>query len=316
MGTQDTHYAFGVDIGGTRTKTGLVDTGRGEIIGSEVAMTVTDDASRFIEVLGESAERVLRDTGVRFSDIAGIGIGVPGYVDVDTGVVDTTFGFLPFMENYYLKRIVEERLGLPCRLDNDARVVALGEARFGAGIGSHRLLVLTLGTGVGVGVIIDGGFINTSPLEHMAGHVPFSGSGRECYCGVPGCFESCVCADGIIWALKDKLRAGGISRFSPDDSVTTEEIFRAAAEGDYAATGVVEKVLTDIARGINGYVHLFAPDTVVIGGGISRGLIPYLERIGENIVAKPMRDYTVKILVSDLQEHAGILGAAALFTAP
>lgn len=136
--------------------------------------------------------------------VSGIGIGVSSFVAVG-GVVDSTYGFLTFMEDYPLASILEKEFKLACKVDNDARVIALGEAIYGRGKGFERVLVLTLGTGLGVGFVSDGKFESPLSYAHMAGHITITNTDHRCYCGKTGCLESLVSSSGIIQA-GEKIR--------------------------------------------------------------------------------------------------------------
>lgn len=294
-------FAVGVDIGGTRTKSGLVDLLNGTVVGIEVAPTETDDADRFLASLRDSCNRLLQKAGVHYADAAGIGIGVPGFTR--GGVVESTWGFLTFMEEYPLERAVEDALPLLCRIDNDARLVALGEALYGAAKGAGRSITLTLGTGVGFGLVADGAFATEAPIDHMAGHIAVRSDGRQCYCGRRGCLESLVSATGLRAAMSD----------STGRAWATEEIFAAAASGDDTATAVVDQFLDDLSSGLNSFIWVHAPDIVVLAGGVSLALASYLPRLQRSLVAAPFRACHPELRLSRLQEEAGILGSAALF---
>jgi len=194
--------AIGIDIGGTRTKFGLVDMGLGAVIDTLIVQTEKKVAKVFIEQIGVAVDKFKMIAAKRQQSIKGIGIGIPGFTEVN-GVVVTTYGFLEFMENYAIKNIIEEKFSLPCLIDNDARVVSLGEALYGKGKGLNRVLTLTLGTGVGFGFVVNGKFTEPQPLAHMGGHMKITDNGSECYCGKTGCLESLISSTGII-ALANK----------------------------------------------------------------------------------------------------------------
>ncbi len=298
--------AIGIDIGGTRTKFGLVDLDDGRVIKTLVLPTEKKDAGIFLEQVGIAIEqfRVIAEEGN--NQIAGIGIGIPGFTTED-GIVTTTYGFLDFMENYPIKKIIEDKFSLPCLIDNDARVVSLGEAIYGKGKGYERVLTLTLGTGVGFGLVANGKFTEPLALAHMGGHMKITDAGGDCYCGKRGCLEALVSSSGIIALAKNKLGLAG--------ELSPEEIFAAASNGNKDAMDVVEKVTGYLHTAIHNYANLFAPGMIVLGGGVAKGLKPYLEKIkGENYLsAYPGYDFT--LTVSELEEAAGMLGSAALFNA-
>lgn len=298
--------AIGVDIGGTNTKVGLVDLKCGEILEQVIAPTINDDADRFLSGLGASCRRLAESDKIDLDRISGIGIGVPGYVE--EGVVDSTWGFLTFMEDYPLVRLVNDRLSLPCRIDNDARVTALGEQRYGAARGKRRAIALTLGTGVGFGMVVDGRFVNENPVEHMAGHVTVRDSGERCYCGRTGCLETLVSATGLVSTM-EKQHPSSRRR----EPWSAEAIFAARDTGDALAGELIDQFLSDLAAGLDNYLFLYAPDVIVLGGGLANGLAPHLNALRDRVSAAPFKSYSVEILLSELKERSGILGSAALF---
>ena len=180
--------ALGVDIGGTRSKYGLVDIARGQVVHQVVCPTARDDEDQFLRNLRQACVACCDLAHVDLADVAGIGIGVPGFTY--QGTVESTWGFLPFMEHYPLVRRVQESLGCPCRIDNDGRLIALAESRYGEGRRYTRALTLTLGTGVGFGFTVDGQLVDPDPRAHMAGHLPIRDTSPPCYCGIEGCPES------------------------------------------------------------------------------------------------------------------------------
>ena len=241
--------------------------------------------------------------------ISGLGIGAPGFVYED-GSVDSTFGFLPFMDAHYpLKERLERKFKIPCLVDNDARIVALGEAMFGRGKGYGRVLVLTLGTGLGLGFIVNGKFETRLPYAHLGGHITIATSDILCYCGRRGCMEALVSATGITEAAS---RAGW-DKVNPDIPLTTESVFEAASNGNKTAVRIISDLIENLKTGISNFITLFAPEIVIVGGGVSKGLIPYLEQLQKLSYLKPFTFYNFEIVLSELDEHSGILGSAALF---
>jgi glucokinase len=304
-------FAVGVDIGGTRTKVGLVDLASGQIVDILINPTVTDDRGRFIASLQDAFAGIVAACQENGAEISGIGVGVTGYVNIDSGIVDTTFGFLPFMEDFPLKAIVEDRLGIACRVDNDARLNALGEYYWGQGKGAARLLAITLGTGVGVGLIHNGKFLNKHPQEHMAGHIKISDSGATCYCGQKGCLESRISAAALLASYREHRGPAGSA--PANETETVRAVFQAAEACEPVASVVIGRFLADLITAIDSYIYVFAPDIIVLGGGVSKNLAPRLREIERRIDARPFSSYHNSLYISALQEEAGVLGAAALF---
>lgn len=299
---------IGIDIGGTRTKIGLVDLEAGEVIETRIFPTETKNARRFEQVIGDA----IHDLKVKADEmdvrVSGVGIGVSSFVFED-GTVDSTYGFMEFMEDYPLATIIEKQHNLPCRIDNDARLVALGEALYGEGRGFDRVLVLTLGTGLGIGFVVNQQLDGKLPYGHMGGHITITQNDIPCYCGKTGCLESLVSASGIIEAAK---RLNWQEK-NPEMSFTAESIFASAESGNALSVRIMNDFICHLKAGIGNYINLFAPDTIILGGGVAKGLKPYLSRLQEDILLGPYKRYKTQLVLSKLEEHAGILGSAALF---
>ena len=303
--------AIGIDIGGTRTKIGLVNLEAGEVIETLIFPTETNNARRFEQGIGDA----IHDLKVKADEmdvrVSGVGIGVSSFVFED-GTVDSTYGFMAFMEDYPLAKIIEKQHNLPCRIDNDARLIALGEALYGEGRGVDRVLVLTLGTGLGIGFVVNQKLDGKLPYGHMGGHMTVTKNDIPCYCGKTGCLESLVSATGIIETAK-RLNWQEKNREVP---FTLESIFTSAESGNTLSVRILDDFISHLKAGIGNYINFYAPDRVILGGGIAKGLKTYLPRLQEDLLLGPYKRYETSIVLSKLEEHAGILGSAALFLNP
>jgi glucokinase len=297
--------AIGIDIGGTRTKIGLVDLDLGKVLEIQIVPTETKDAIRFEQIIGDAI--CIFKTKVN-TEILGVGIGVSSFVFED-GTVDSTYGFMDFMEDYPLKKIIENTHQLPCKIDNDARLVALGEALYGKGKGYERVLVLTLGTGLGLGFVVNQKLNEKLPYGHMGGHIIVTENHLKCYCGKSGCLESLVSATAIVEAAKRI----NFSQKYPEIILTAAAIFQASEMGNLDAQKLLESVVKYLKIGIQNYINLYAPDKIILGGGVAKGLKNYLPMLQENAQLGPYKQYKFSIEISELEENAGILGSAALF---
>ncbi len=250
--------AIGVDIGGTRTKIGLVDLEAGQVLKVLISPTEKEDPDKFLQTIISAITQLKGLVDEKKSTLMGAGFGVTGFV-FGNGVVDSTFGFLQFMEDYPLTTLVEKHCSIPCRADNDARVVALGEALYGKGKGYKWVLVLTLGTGLGLGFVADGRFESSLAFGHMGGHISIGQTDFTCYCGKRGCLESLVSATGIVASA---IRSGWKEKY-PALPITVEALFKARQEGNVDAIAIVSAFLAHLNAGISTYINLFAPDIIV-----------------------------------------------------
>jgi glucokinase len=300
--------AIGIDIGGTRTKLGLVDLELGQVLETLISPTEKKDSDKFLREISSGIDQLVQFASHLESPVLGVGFGVTGFV-FDDGTVDSTYGFLEFMEDYSLGGCIEEQNMLPCSTDNDARVIALGEALFGNGRGYNRVLVLTLGTGLGLGFVTNGKFETSLPYAHMGGHISIGNTDFKCYCGKEGCLEALVSATGIV----DSAKRLGWEQKYPKLDLNVQTIFKAEQDGNKDAKQIVTEFLGYLKTGIDNYINLFAPDMIIIGGGVSKGMKPYLGKLTQIDFLPPYKSYNVKIALSELDEHSGILGAAALF---
>ena len=297
---------FCMDIGGTRTKYGLIDVVSGDTQAFLVEPTETQGVRAFLDAADYALDQLCDQARCQRGDIVGCGAGIPGYVDGD--LISLIWASLSFMEGVNFRPALEARLGLPVRMDNDARVVALGEAHRGGHGASRRLLSLTLGTGLGFGLVVDGQLQEKSSINHLAGHIPIRPGARPCFCGFSGCLETLVNAS----ALEDHFEA-----LSPPSAergrVDSRAIFELAANQQPAAQQAVRLLVADLIVGLNAYIHLFGPELIVLGGGLALPLGPWVAEMQRGLFAKPYDGYAVRVALSELKEFAGLYGAAFLW---
>jgi glucokinase len=296
------------DIGGTRTKYGLVDLESGQIISLLTRPTVTSGLDDLAQGLDEAASELCRRADLGRGRVRAAGIGIPGYVDGD--YISLVWPSMSFLEGSQFCSRAEEQLGMPIRMDNDARIIALAEAHFGVRGHAPRLLSLALGTGVGFGFVVDGQLQEKMSINHMAGHIMIRPGARGCYCGLSGCLESLVSGPALVETFREML-AGEPA--NPDIGPDVKAILDAAAVGHPQAVRAVQQMIEDLTMGLNVYINLFAPDAIVLGGGLSRSLRRYLPLIRSQLVAKPFAAYTIRLLISRLGTRAGVYGAASLW---
>lgn len=302
-------YALGLDIGGTRTKVGVVRLVDGGIGPVDVCDTCGDSEESFFGGLGRAVEENLRKTGILEDDLEGVGVSIGTYVFSD-GCIDGMSCFVPFLtEGYPLVSKLEETLGLPVRAENDVRLIGLAESLFGQGKGFRKTMTITLGSGVGVGICENGRPYGDEAFCHLAGHILVRDEEipaldeEKCYCGQHGCLESTCSGTSLQKYVRAKL----------GDTVDNREFFRMAARGDGEAQACLSWYLDMLARGLNQYIYVYCPDVIILGGGIAKGLKAYESELTDRLVAKVHSRQQTQLRFSELMEASGVLGAALLF---
>ena len=300
----------GIDIGGTRIKLGIVELGTGNISQVIVFNTHKDSEKSFIHSISNGLDQCLKEYNSTKKNLLGIGISIGSYVFAN-GSIDGMSSFIPFMvKGYPLITRLEEALCLPVRADNDARLIGLAESRYGAGKSYNRTLTITLGTGIGVGICVDGKPLGKEACFHLAGHVKVRAKNsipcldkEPCYCGLTGCFESTCSGTSLEVYLHSEW----------DLRMTNQKFFDLARKGDKEALRYLDWYLSYLTDALNQYIYLYCPDAIILGGGVSEGLRPWINEIERRIVAKVHSRQNIAVSISSLGEDGGVLGAASLF---
>lgn len=295
---------IGIDIGGTTTKIGLVD-----IHQKLIASTVMDTNAKrpAEEVIGEMATRtldLLEDQGIAMDQCIGVGIGVPGTIDSKRGIVKYSNNIQ--WENVELTKIMGAYLPIPIRIANDADCAALGEAVAGAGKECQDVIMLTLGTGVGGGIILDGKIYEGKGLGGSElGHMVIVENGEACTCGRKGCLEAYASATAL---MREAKRATG-------EDLKPKEIFEGARAGDPKLQQLVQNYIGKLGTGIVNIVNIFRPQLVILGGGISaqeEDLLPPLREMMKTGCFGGEKGELPEIERAALGNEAGMIGAASL----
>ena len=313
-------YFIGVDLGGTNIKFGIVSN-KGEVLHKgmlSVQAKLGRDA--ILNNLNKAIEKSLTYADKKGMRIEGIGIGSPGTVNLDTGKIEGSCPNIPEMVNVNLKQWLSSFFKFPIYVDNDANVMALAEFRFGAAKGYKDALCLTLGTGIGGGIILDGKLFHGSNFAGAEfGHMTICYNGRRCNCGGIGCLEMYASAPAMVKDTKRLLkryRKSIIHKLINGDldSLTTEIIFQAEKRGDALALGVINQTCAYLGAGIASAVNLLNPQVVVIGGGVSEGGQSFIRRIDKEVKKRafPSATKNLKVVKAKLGNDAGFIGAAIL----
>jgi glucokinase len=311
-------YALGVDLGGTKILTAVVGDDGG-IVARERVRTPQGGPDSVVAAVAGTVDAVLAAAGVSRRDVIGIGVGAPGPLNPDTGIVfeppnlagwrDVPFGAL-----------LAERLGIHAYLANDADAAALGEWRFGAGRGLDDLVYITVSTGIGGGIIIGGALLlGVSGTAGEIGHMTIDVNGPRCVCGNTGCLEVLAAGPAIARAAQEAVRGGTVSTLLTHaggriEAITARIVAEAAAAGDALAAQVFNRAATYVGVGVANVLNLLNPAMVIIGGGVSNAgallLDPVRTTARQRAFARPARD--ARIVLSSLGDDVGAIGAATV----
>ena len=309
-------YYVGIDLGGTFIKGGIVDD-LGNIVCSDKVPTESDKgADKVAENIATLAQKLMGVLGLEKDDVEGLGMGVPGMIDSKAGNVIYSNNLR--WKDFRIGEKVANLTGLRVKIANDANVAALGEAKFGAAKDYQNVVMFTLGTGVGGGIVIDGHlFEGNKSAGAELGHATIRMGGEQCTCGRKGCLEAYASATALIRDTKRAMEAHKDSKMWQDgglDKVTGKTAFDYKDSDPYAKE-VVENYITYLAEGITDIANIFRPEVVLLGGGVcAQGdnlVKPLQEKLDREIFAGELGP-KVKILIAELENSAGILGAAAL----
>lgn len=312
-------YYVGIDLGGTNIAAAIVNE-NGEIIRKTSIPTFNERPYEEIcKDMGVLAKKVIKDEGISLDEVKSIGVGSPGTPDSDNGILIYTNNFKNF-NNVPVRTEIQKYIDLPVYLENDANCAALGESVAGAGKGYKDCVAITLGTGVGGGIVLDGKIVAGSFHGGAEiGHMVISVGGEQCTCGRKGCLEAYASATALIRQARiaaakyptceiNKLVNGDLSKMN------AKIPFDAAQSGDAVGIEVIDNYISYLAAGIGNCINIFEPQVLVIGGGVCAQkdnlLIPLIEKIQNEVYGN--KALKTKIRIADLGNDAGIIGAAML----
>lgn len=310
---------IGIDLGGTTAKFGIINLD-GEIQTKwSIETDISEEGSKIVPNIIESINKQLERFNLTADDFVGIGMGSPGTIDAKEGTVIGAYN-LNWKTLQDLRGPIEAETGIPFFIDNDANVAALGEQWTGAGNNEPNVAFITLGTGVGGGLITDGNLLHGAiGAAGEIGHVTIEPDGYECTCGKKGCLEQYASATGIVRIARDMVgEYAGDSKlkYQIDDGqdVDAKEIFDLAKEDDELALLVVDRFVFYLALALGNLANLINPSTIVLGGGVSKAgtfLADKVRTAIKPILFETIREVT-KIEIAELGNDAGIIGAASL----
>lgn len=307
---------IGIDVGGTNLKAGLVDEAGAIVAVERTPLGTFRGPEPFAKTLAELARAVLRRGGAEPEDVAYVGMGIPGAVEGDRILYTCN---IP-MRDVPLGSLFRRHLDLPVLLGNDADCAAVGEWACGAGRGTRNFAVITLGTGVGGGFILNGRLYSGGGMVGEVGHMVIRQGGEPCNCGRRGCWEAYASATALVRQTKEAMAAHPDSLLhaaaAETGGVEGRTAFLAAERGDDAALEVCRQYVSYLAAGVTNLVNILQPEVLAVGGGVAGApdalLMEPLRRIVEAECYPRHAGRLPRILRAELGNDAGIIGAALL----
>ena len=304
-------YYVGIDLGGTNTKIGLLNI-EGDILKSSIIKTLSSEGvDKTMERIWSVIQELAKETDVNIENVKGIGMGIPGPVE-DQSIV-AFFANFPWGTNVNVKEKLEKITGIETKLDNDANIIALGEAKYGAAKGSKSSVTVALGTGIGGGIYVNGMLVSGfKGAGGEIGHMKIVKDGRVCGCGQKGCFEAYASATGLIREAVSRLTVNkqNLLYTMIEGNVAgleAKDIFDAAKEGDIFSLDLVDYEAEYLAMGIANILNIINPETIVLGGGVA---------LAGDILLDPLRKklekYALPVTLEDLKIVQGILGLSLI----
>ena len=309
---------LGIDIGGAQIRAGMVDE-KGAILASRLIPTPAD-LETFVPCLHNAIGWLLEATAAP----AGVGVGCKGIINPDSTQVEMVRGTLHYLEGQHLSELVGLPREVPVFADNDARVAMAGEMVWGAARGRHNVVMLTLGTGVGGAVVINGQLLRGHcGFAGNLGHLTVEADGPRCACGNRGCLQAIFSAhaiEGEAWAAVHRGCSSTLTRLFREQPqlATCRTIFQAAREGDELARSIVSEAIRKLGAAIAGLLHIFDPELVILGGQVADAgadlLVPLQEEVWSR--SRGLLGREVPLIEQQVADKSGIVGAAALVMAP
>ncbi|MDV4152105.1 ROK family protein [Clostridium sp. AL.422] len=303
---------LGVDIGGTEVKIGLV-TGSGDILKADNFSVNFDNYKTFIiKTVLKSIDMFINKNNLDISTILGIGVSATGQIDTCTGSVVGTSGHIDNWIGTPLKDILKDKYRIPVSVANDANCAIIGEYWKGSAISFSNIIMITVGTGIGGGIIADGKLLSGKiGIAGELGHFPINTSGKKCSCGNIGCYEQYASTTALVTDVRELLTSDTNIYIENINDINGKFIFEQIRLGNNEIKNIVDKWIENIAIGLVGLIHIFNPELVIIGGGVSSQedlfITPLRNKVFEMIM--PSFKMHLKISSASLGNYAGLCGA-------
>jgi len=310
----DARLVVGVDVGITAVRVGLLDLQARLLARTEKPLTATAPES-VVTAIWQGVETVIE--GIPREKLLGMGLGLHGLVDPDTGICRFAphFGW----RNLQIRQRLEERIGLPVQIDNDVRAMALGESLYGAGRTAGTLVVVSVGAGIGSGIVMHGNlYRGLHGGAGEIGHTKVDPNGLPCSCGGRGCLETVAAAPAVVAQAVERLGRGEASSLAGVQRLSTEAISEAARAGDPLAQDLMRRAGQSLGIAITNLVHLLNPEVIAVGGGMTAAGSVLLDPLSETVRREALPGLTDGLTITLVHggPDAGIIGAAALILQP
>ena len=311
-------YLGAVDLGGSKILSVIAQSDGRRLAEDRRSTSAEEGPEVVLERIVGSLEMALAKAGLQRGDLAAVGICSPGPCDIDAGVIGRAPN-LPGWRDVPICRYLEERLGVPTRLENDATAAALGEHVYGAGRGCRHLIYITVSTGIGGGLIIDGRlYRGATGVGGEIGHMIIDPDGPLCGCGSRGCLEAFASGTAIAARGEELVAQGGSALLAKlareEGGLTAETVCRAAEEGDSASRDIIQRAGYYLGVGLASYVNIFNPEIIIIGGGLAKAgdLLLGPARAEMEARAMPEALKAVQLKPAELGDYVGVMGMVAL----
>lgn len=306
-------YTIGIDLGGTNIAVGLVDENYKIVARDSKPTQIGRDYDEIIKDMGEVANKLIKDNNLSLDDIKYIGIGAPGVLDNENGIATDNSNF--HWTNYPIREKLQQYINKPVYLGNDANVAAWAEYISGCGKGAKNFLMLTLGTGVGGGIILNGKLHSGSHnIGAEIGHTTFKAGGNQCGCGNKGCVEAYCSATALIKMAEKDVSKYPDSVIAKAEKINARVVVDAARENDEYGVKLFNEYVSNLAQVCASIINFLDPDVIALGGGVANAGDFLLDKVNEEV-----KQYVTfssmmatKIMKAEMGNDAGIIGAALL----
>jgi N-acetylglucosamine repressor len=308
-------YVLGVDISRNHIRLGLFNFSNQPVVPIKVIDEGLEVSKDFMKSLKDSVNDFISESGIDKTKLMGIGIALPGLIDLHTGI---SYSYLQDEKPAAIQ--FENIFDYPVFVENDTKVMALGEQAFGLAQGKQNVLCLNIGSGIGLGMILNGQlYKGNSGFSGEFGHIQVDPDGQLCYCGKIGCLETLASGTTMIKRARKEIGDGAASVIrtmvgSDLNRITIETVLQAAQRGDQFAIGLLASIGEHLGRGIAVLIHLFNPELIIIGGELTKAenyiVDPIQQNLNKYTIAKIRRD--AQIITSDLGQKAGLMGTVAM----